>query len=86
MTPTPTIPHNEFSEICTGDMYGMDEWYHIILHNMRDGETFGECEMRLRSYEATGEHVKINWQGETEWTPCNRTCSPMNHTEATRPT
>jgi hypothetical protein len=55
------IPPNEFSEICTGDMPGADKWYHIILHNMRDGETFGECEMRLRSYVATGEKVKMNW-------------------------
>ncbi len=44
----------------------MDKWYHIILHNMRDGETFGECEMRLRSYVATGEAVKMNWQGKVE--------------------
>ena len=47
-------------------MPGADKWYHIILHNMRDGETFGECEMRLRSYVATGEAVKMNWQGRVE--------------------
>lgn len=59
---------NEFSEICTGDQPGMDRWYHIIHHNMRDGETFGECEMRLRSYVATGDAVKMNWQGKAEYT------------------
>lgn len=57
------IPANEF----THDMEyqpSMDKWYHIIQHNRRDGETFGECEMRLRSYVTTGEHVKINWEGK----------------------
>jgi hypothetical protein len=53
-------PLNEFSEICTGDMPSMDKWYHIILHNQREGETFGQCELRLRSYVLTGEKVKVN--------------------------
>lgn len=55
------LPYNEFSEFCTGDMPSMDKWYHIVQHNRRDGETFGECEMRLRSYVLTGERVKCNW-------------------------
>lgn len=67
-------------------MPGADKWYHIILHNQRDGETFGECELRLRSYVLTGEAIKYNWQGAEEWKPCKATYSPTNHTEATRPT
>jgi len=58
------LPYNEFTEFCTCDMPSMDKWYHIILHNQREGETFGECEMRLRSYVLTGEKVKVNWKGK----------------------
>jgi hypothetical protein len=63
------LPPNEFS--CDTEYQpSMDKWYHIIQTNMRDGETFGECELRLRSYVATGEPVKYNWQGkEDEYRP-----------------
>lgn len=63
------IPKNEFSELHTADQPGADKWYHIILHNQREGETFGECELRLRSYVLTGEKLRYNWQGGPDVQP-----------------
>ena len=59
---TDKIPSNEFSNDLEYQP-SMDKWYHIVQHNRREGETFGECELRLRSYVLTGEPVRYNWQG-----------------------
>lgn len=41
-------PENEFTDWATGDMKSVDDWYGFIQRNRRDGETFLECENRLR--------------------------------------